>query len=265
MKTLLLGLIFNLTFVCGYSENDKPFKSQVFHWEKTKVAWTRNGENRQFMKGFTNHLDYIDIHATTLNPGKEAPATDIRPKFEKLLIVKEGQILQTINGEKKTLNPGSVVLAGADDILKIENAGDKPVVYFMIQWKNSEQKQTEKLTGEDKVKIIEWENVPFVPTEKGGTRRFFKRPTDCLFEFEMHVTTLNEGVKSHDPHIHPDDEIILMKSGMAEELINGKPYQLGPGSFVLLNGNDPHGIRNIGKGACEYFAFRFLRNQPATR
>jgi (S)-ureidoglycine aminohydrolase len=265
MKTLLLGLIFNLTFVCGYSENDKPFKSQVFHWEKTKVAWTRNGENRQFMKGFTNHLDYIDIHATTLNPGKEAPATDIRPKFEKLLIVKEGQILQTINGEKKVLNPGSVVLAAAGDTVKIENAGDKPLVYFMVQWKNSEHKKTETFNDKKKSEIIKWEDVPFITSEKGGTRRFFKRPTEYLFEFEMHVTTLNEGVKSHDPHIHPDDEIILIKSGIVEELINGKPYQLGPGSFVLLNGNDPHGIRNIGKGACEYFAFRFLRNQPATR
>jgi (S)-ureidoglycine aminohydrolase len=263
MKALLLGIVFNLFFVCGYSFSNKPFKSKVFYWKKTKVAQTSNGENRQFMKGFTNSLAYLEIHATTLNPGKEAPATDIQPKFEKLLIVKNGEISQTINGIKKVLGPGSVVLACVGDTVKIENTGDRPAVYFMIQWENTDHKKPGDLDVTGKSEIVDWANVPFKNTEKGGTRFFFKRPTDYLFEFEMHVTTLNEGVKSHDPHTHPADEIILVKSGTAEELVNGKPFQLGAGSFVLLNGNEPHGIRNIGKGSCEYFAFRFLRDRPS--
>ncbi len=262
MKALLLGIVLNLFFICSYSASNKPFKSKVFYWEKTKVAQTSTGENRQFMKGFTSSMDKLEIHVTTLNPGKEAPTKDIRPKFEKLLILKEGEISQSINGVQKVLGPGSVVLACIGDEVKIENTGDRPAVYFMIQWKNTEHKNSGNIIDAAKSEIVDWAKVPFKNTEKGGTRFFFKRPTDYLFEFEMHVTTLNEGIKSHDPHTHPDDEIILVKSGMVEELVNGIPYQLGPGSFVLLNGNEPHGIRNIGKGTCEYFAFRFLKNRP---
>ncbi len=259
MKALIIGLALNLSFLCGYSADNEAFKSKVFYWEKAKVVHEKSGENRLFYNGFTNNLTYLDVHATTLNPGKASPKADIQTKFEKLLIVKEGVILLTLNGQRKELNAGSVLLAMAGDNLKIENSGIKPAVYFMIQWDNKGLKKMERPEDLEKSEIMLWDDVPFKTTEKGGTRQFFKRPTTSLLEFEMHVTTLKEGIKSHDPHVHPADEIILIKTGNVEELINGIPYQFGPGSFVLLNGNEPHGIRNIGQGACEYFAFRFLK------
>jgi (S)-ureidoglycine aminohydrolase len=218
------------------------------------------------MKGFTNHLYYVEIHATTLNPGKEAPGKDIQLKFDKLLILKEGQIVQTVNGEKKILTPGSVILANADELLNIENQGTIPAVYYMIQWKNpmnspAMNSPVALAPGTNSETII-WEDVTVIPTEKGSTRRFYRKPMDLLYEFEMHVTMLNQGITSHPPHTHIDDEIILIKSGNVEEVVNDKTHPLGPGSFVFLNGNNPHGIRNIGDGPCEYFAFRFLKEKP---
>ena len=261
MKSLLSALLLMLLSYNGFAGDKGPFLSQSFDWEKTKVVTTKYGATRQFMKGFTNHLNYVEIHATTLNPGKEPPGKDIQLKFDKLLILKEGQIVQILNGEKKVLTPGSVILANATDLLKIENQGSIPAVYYMIQWKNPMNSPVASAPGSNSETII-WENVTVTPTEKGSTRKFYKKPMDFLYEFEMHVTMLNQGINSHPPHTHIDDEIILIKSGKVEEVVNDKTHPLGPGSFVFLNGNDPHGIRNIGDGPCEYFAFRFLREKP---
>jgi (S)-ureidoglycine aminohydrolase len=261
MKSLLSGILLIILVYNGFAGDKGLFLSQSFDWGKTKVVMTKYGSTRQFMKGFTNHLDYVEIHATTLNPGKEAPIKDIQLKLDKLLILKEGKIVQIIDGEKKVLTPGSVILGGADELLRIENQGSIPAVYFMIQWKNHMNSPVALAPGM-KSETIKWEDVTVIPTGKGSTRRFYKKPMDFLYEFEMHVTMLNQGINSHPPHTHIDDEIILIKSGNVEEVINDETKQLGPGSFVLLNGNDTHGIRNIGDGPCEYFAFRFLREEP---
>ena len=263
MRLTILGLVLIFMLASVHAGAVTPFKSTVYFWEKTKATKTKSGECRQFLTESTNHLDYLDVHATTLNPGKSVSGTDIQSRYEKLIIVKEGEILQTLNGEKRLLKSGSVVLLLAGEKLKIKNPGDKPASYFMLQWENAERKNLVNPAVEPKSEMRAWEEVPFTVTEKGGTRKFFNRPTKYLFDFEMHVTTLREGIKSHDPHTHPDDEIILIKSGMVEQLINSQPHQFGAGSFVLLNGNDPHGIRNFGKGTCEYYAFRFLKNDPA--
>ena len=82
-------------------------------------------------------------------------------------------------------------------------------------------------------------------------------PTSMLAEFEIHTTMLNEGMKSHDQHTHVEDEIIIVRYGEVEEMIDGKPHKAGPGSVIFLESDVPHGIRNIGEGPCEYYAFKW--------
>ncbi len=262
MKMPILGFVLFFSLISLFAEAKVPIKSDVFYWGKASVTKTKSGECRQFLTGSSSQLDYLDVHATTLNPGKSVSGTDIQARYEKLIIVKEGEILQTLNGGKKLLKSGSVVLLLAGEKLKIENQGNKPASYFMLQWENSDRKIQENPVGKLSSEIHAWEDVTFTATEKGGSRKFFKRPTNFLYEFEMHVTTLLEGINSHAPHSHPDDEIILVRSGMVEEMINGNHYSYGAGSFVFLAGNDFHGIKNIGKGPCEYYAFRFLKEVP---
>ena len=263
MKLSILVFAWIFSLASNDSVAGTPLKSTVYDWDTTSATKTKTGECRFFLTGRTNHLDYLEVHATTLNPGKTVSGADIQSRYEKLIIVKEGEIEQTLNGEKRLLKSGSVMLLLAGEKLKIENRGEKPAVYYMLQWENSIIPIKVNPDVKLKSEIRAWDEVPFTVTEKGGTRKFFNRPTNYLFDFEMHVTTLHEGIKSHDPHTHPDDEIILIKSGMVEQLINGQPHQFGAGSFVLLNGTDPHGLRNFGKGTCEYYAFRFLKNNPA--
>ena len=258
MKRFLYVLIFSIwaTFTTvGQTNPNNPFTSKVCYWKNAKIIQTSSGVKREFIQSSANNLNYIQVEAITLDPEQISNNED-NNKFEKLIIVKEGEIKNTISDKSDVVGVGSVILVNADDHLIIENEGDIPAIYYLIQWKTTGNKSS--LFVGDQSGVFEWNEIKFKETEKGGVRSFVRRPTPMLNEFEMHVTTLKEGIKSHDPHTHPDDEIILVKSGRVEELIDGKPYQMGAGSFVLLNGNDPHGIRNIGKGLCEYYAFRFL-------
>lgn len=263
MRLSAIILLVCLVASSGNAWGKAPYKSRAFDWDKTAVEVKSFGESRQFEKCTTNNVDFLEIHATTLLPGKKAPNRDTQSKFEKLLIVKDGKVMKSLNGVSKELNAGSVALIMEGDKVTIENSGEVPAVYYMIEWENPTCKKANLLTAKQNSEVILWNDAPITKTEKGASRKFLRRPTDHLFEFEMHVTTLNEGLKSHDPHVHPDDEIILIKSGTVEESIDGVPSKLGPGSFVLLNGGVPHGLKNIGSGACEYFAFRYVKNAPA--
>jgi (S)-ureidoglycine aminohydrolase len=75
--------------------------------------------------------------------------------------------------------------------------------------------------------------------------------------FEMHVTTLNEGIKSHEPHTHRAEEIVLVLENKTEMQIGEKFFKGGEGDVYFLGSNVPHAIRNDGKGTCTYFAFQF--------
>lgn len=257
MKLFVLSTIFLLQPSGFPNENREKLNTSVFDWEHLKVEKTRSGERRQIMEGKTNIFDYFEIHVTTLNPGNEPHGSHVHADMEELIIVKEGLVEQTINGENKLLGPGSVVLALPGDEHGIKNAGETDASYFIIRWKTNQKsnlRQTEK-TGNSA--FYNWDNIEFKSTAKEGKRQFMDRPTVLLENLEMHVTTLNEGITSHEEHVHANEEIILVIKGEVEESIDGIPHRLGPGSLIFLTDNVPHGIKNAGKGQCEYFAFKW--------
>src|SRR5438045_7001449 len=70
--------------------------------------------------------------------------------------------------------------------------------------------------------LFDWNAVPAKQTNVGSVRQFFQAPTATLDELECHVTTLNQGETSHAPHKHPDEELVIVKEGMVEALVNGE-------------------------------------------
>jgi (S)-ureidoglycine aminohydrolase len=68
---------------------------------------------------------------------------------------------------------------------------------------------------------------------------------------------LKEGLKSHDPHTHRAEEIVLVIDGQTEMELGSKLYKGTVGDIYYLGSNISHAIRNDGKGLCSYFAFQF--------
>jgi quercetin dioxygenase-like cupin family protein len=171
--------------------------------------------------------------------------------------VKEGKIKQTIGTEEKILSAGSIVLAMPGDEHGLSNVGDTNASYYIIKWRTHDFKK-QSITAAQSSLMLDWQEFEYKETSKGGRRSVIRQATSMVQELEMHVTTLNEGMTSHAQHTHVDEEIILVLKGEVEELINDKPNKAEAGSLIFLNSMVPHGIRNIGKGQCEYFAIRWI-------
>jgi quercetin dioxygenase-like cupin family protein len=108
--------------------------------------------------------------------------------------------------------------------------------------------------------IFDWNSMEAKPTKVGSTRKFFQAPTATLDELECHVTTLNPGETPHPPHKHPDEELIIVKEGTVESLVNGQIKRVGPGSVIFQASNQMHSIRNVGQAPATYHVIKW--NSP---
>jgi quercetin dioxygenase-like cupin family protein len=100
--------------------------------------------------------------------------------------------------------------------------------------------------------VFDWNTVTAKPTEVGSVRSFFKVRTPTLEQLEVHVTTLNPGKAPHPPHRHPNEEMLIIRQGTVEALINGEWKRVGPGSVIFFASNQLHGLRNVGTEPAVY-------------
>jgi XRE family transcriptional regulator, regulator of sulfur utilization len=108
--------------------------------------------------------------------------------------------------------------------------------------------------------IFDWNEMKPQSTKVGAVRRLCQVPTATLDELEMHITTLNAGETSHPPHKHPDEELLIVKEGTVESLVNGEHRRVGAGSVIFQASNQMHSIRNVGDGPATYHVIRW--NSP---
>lgn len=108
--------------------------------------------------------------------------------------------------------------------------------------------------------VFDWNSLKAETTKVGAVRRVVQVPTATLDELEIHITTLNAGQTSHAPHKHPDEELIVVKEGTVESLVNGEHHRVGAGSVIFQASNQMHGIRNVGDGPATYHVIRW--NSP---
>ena len=99
---------------------------------------------------------------------------------------------------------------------------------------------------------FDWNSIPVKQTPMGSTRAFFKAPTATLDELELHVTTLNPGQTSHPPHKHPNEELVIIREGTVEALVQGEWKRVGPGSVIFNASNQLHGLKNVGDMPATY-------------
>jgi uncharacterized cupin superfamily protein len=105
--------------------------------------------------------------------------------------------------------------------------------------------------------VFDWTKLEAKPTKTGARRDVMRAQTATLDELEIHVTTLNPGERSHPPHTHPEEEVLIVKAGTVETLQNGVPSRLGPGSIIFQASNEPHNIRNAGTTPATYHVIQW--------
>lgn len=113
--------------------------------------------------------------------------------------------------------------------------------------------------------IFDWNQIPVEHEEVRSVRQFFQAPTATLAELELHVSTLKPGDTSHAPHRHENEELVIVKEGTVEALVNGEQKRVGPGSVIFNASNELHGIRNVGDGPATYHVINWKSRDAARK
>jgi mannose-6-phosphate isomerase-like protein (cupin superfamily) len=70
---------------------------------------------------------------------------------------------------------------------------------------------------------------------------------------ELHETTLPPGQMPHPPHKHAHTELMLIREGTVEFMMDERRATLGPGGVCYAASNTMHGLKNIGSVPANYF------------
>ena len=100
--------------------------------------------------------------------------------------------------------------------------------------------------------VFDWKDMIAKPNATGEVRTVVRAPTVTLDELEIHITTLEPGLASHAPHQHPNEELLIVREGTVEALVNGQVKRVGPGSIVFQASNQLHNIKNVGEVPATY-------------
>jgi quercetin dioxygenase-like cupin family protein len=100
--------------------------------------------------------------------------------------------------------------------------------------------------------VFDWKDMVAKPNATGEVRTVVRAPTVTLDELEIHITTLKPGLASHAPHQHPNEEMLIVREGTVEALVNGQLKRVGPGSIIFQASNQLHNIKNVGDVPATY-------------
>jgi len=137
------------------------------------------------------------------------------------------------------------------------NNSDAIVVYYVISYKPKAGINITRGKENGGSVILDWKELPVKKTEKGESRQVFEKPTAAFSKLSIHVTNLNAGTASHAPHIHRNEEIMLLLKGNGELQV-GQAFQQGnKGDIMYLEANVLHAFKNTGAEQCSYYAIQW--------
>lgn len=100
-----------------------------------------------------------------------------------------------------------------------------------------------------------WDKLDVKTNAKGARRDVVDAPSATFAGFESHITTINPGQSSHDPHKHKREEFIILKEGTLDVHINGKTSRVNAGDMFWFASNDLHNVTNVGSTPATYLVF----------
>ncbi|HEU5122724.1 MAG TPA: cupin domain-containing protein [Verrucomicrobiae bacterium] len=107
-------------------------------------------------------------------------------------------------------------------------------------------------------RVIQWNDLRVETTRNGERRNVFDAPTANLSRFECHITTLNPGEAPHAGHRHVDEEMMIIREGTVEAVLNGETNRVEAGGIIFCASNEMHGLRNAGTNRATYYVFKWL-------
>jgi len=234
-----------------------PLASQVYVWSKSPETKTNTGTRKEIFTGTGAILSKHAIATVSIRQKKTITYKADSNGDELFFIIKDGPVTIRLNQQHTQLDRGSVVVVLPGDEVSIENKSDKEATVYEMRYRSIAAPNAARGKKAGASFVMNWKDMVFKPHDKGGVRQLFDRQTVMFNRFDIHVTQLNQGLKSHDPHTHKNEEIILMLEGNAEMQIGTDHQKANPADVVLLGSNVLHNLSNIGHTPCLYFAIQW--------
>jgi XRE family transcriptional regulator, regulator of sulfur utilization len=124
--------------------------STAWQWKDLAVKKTEQGERRNVVVQSTRTLAELEMHITTLNPHTASHPPHTHPN-EEMVILKEGTLQAHVNGKEVVVPAGGILFFASMQPHAVQNIGDTPATYYVINWATPESKAAAaKLAAEKK-------------------------------------------------------------------------------------------------------------------
>ncbi|NQT26591.1 cupin domain-containing protein [candidate division KSB1 bacterium] len=255
MKNILL-IIFLLAAMTLMAQTSHV-EPGVYCWNDLKVEKQETQDVRPILEGASCDLEILKVDAFTIPPGVMRDINYAQEFVETLMIIKEGTLDVRLGDDYKNLGPRSVVMIMPGDAFQYQNTGTVPTTFYLLTFQFRQPADAARADSSGGSFMIDYEDLEFEPHDKGGLRNYYHRSTAMFDYAEMHVTTLNPQIKSHEPHTHGAAEFVLMISGNTQMQIGDTIYKATAGDLYYMESDNSHAIQNIGDEPCMYYAFQW--------
>lgn len=107
--------------------------SKPYEFNELPERSSANGttKNRPVFNGVTGRGQHLTMHISELAPG-QAPHPPARQPHEEVIVIREGTLEVTLNGQTTRLGPGSVIFSAFNDLNGWRNVGTTPAQYYVL-------------------------------------------------------------------------------------------------------------------------------------
>lgn len=126
-----LGVALAAAAATSAPAQDKRLPSKAFRYEDLPVKVNGVNKSRAVLNGETHSGFALELHMTELAAG-QAPHPPHHHVHEELLMLQQGSLDATINGQATHITAGSVVFLASNDEHGWRNPGPGTAQYFVI-------------------------------------------------------------------------------------------------------------------------------------
>jgi quercetin dioxygenase-like cupin family protein len=210
-------------------------------------------------------MDKVEVHITTLAPGKESHPVHRHP-WEEIIYVTAGQVDFNINGQVHHTGPGGYAFFASNDPHNARNVGTTPATYYVVNFvsdvassaaqANAPSAAQQNQPGKFGSAVIDTNSLPVIATPTGSRSVVVQsQPTVTFLALETHITRLNQG-KQTVPDTDPNDEVCIVREGQVEVTVDGISSRMNAGSLMYWAPTAKRNLRNIGTTRASYLVIR---------
>lgn len=91
----------------------------------------------------------------------------------------------------------------------------------------------------------------------GDLAIYYSGSTDQVGSMTAGSLRLNPGMSPHPPHLHPEEEFMVITEGSGEIVVEGKTTKVAAGSMMYCAAGKLHGIVNTGAKPLLFYFYKW--------